>query len=536
MAETYSSRTLRELVRIVATRFVGMAIIFVVLVAAVAVASLFAPKWYRSEVLLKAEPSRVTSPLLEQPTSLREQVSLFVSTQREIIMSDYVLASALMRLEYPNYAMNGSAWNKVGDNPFFDEKAVDEYISKASEKLRWFRKRVSVVTPGGPDATFTQTFKIRVDWPEITKREPPVELESLKGLKPENHYDTSYEELPPKERAAKECFYLARWIVKSYMTRYSELQVSENEQATAFIQGAGMDYVKLQRDEASDALADYSEALGADLVTVVSITGDQGVDSGIASTLNQIDFQINTIDARLGELTSLQNSIGTELAKENHEDIAVPDEVMKANPALALLQTELTSLKLELNKLNPEYTGDYQDVAYLKQEIESGYNDMHAEMLKQKQRTGYSIDQAKTARADLMKTKTSLLEKMAKLGKKTVEYNRLRQDVAAAQTNYERENRQLLESIRAAKLAKTPVLVSTLGDPGRPNPDDPRRPIVWLNLLLAAVAGLVLAFVYAFMADHFDHTIKGIDDAERYLGSPVLGSVPKLGRQIIRTR
>ena len=85
-------------------------------------------------------------------------------------------------------------------------------------------------------------------------------------------------------------------------------------------------------------------------------------------------------------------------------------------------------------------------------------------------------------------------------------------------------------------MAKTPVLVSTLGDPGRPNPDDPRRPIVWLNLLLAGVAGLVLAFVYAFMADHFDHTIKGIDDAERYLGSPVLGSVPKLGRQIIRTR
>jgi capsular polysaccharide biosynthesis protein len=68
-----------------------------------------------------------------------------------------------------------------------------------------------------------------------------------------------------------------------------------------------------------------------------------------------------------------------------------------------------------------------------------------------------------------------------------------------------------------------------------PHPDDPRRPVPWLNMLIAAVSGLILALVYAFVADHYDHTIKSIDDAERYLGVPVLGSVPKLGRHIIRT-
>ena len=90
--------------------------------------------------------------------------------------------------------------------------------------------------------------------------------------------------------------------------------------------------------------------------------------------------------------------------------------------------------------------------------------------------------------------------------------------------------------MRAEGLAKNPVLVSVFDGPTRPNPNNPRRPILWLNLLIACVGGLVLALVYAFMADHFDHTIKSVDDAERYLGIPVLTSVPKLGRGIIRAR
>ena len=53
-------------------------------------------------------------------------------------------------------------------------------------------------------------------------------------------------------------------------------------------------------------------------------------------------------------------------------------------------------------------------------------------------------------------------------------------------------------------------------------------------VVYAGASGLVLALVYAFLADHFDHTIKGLDETERYLGTPVLASIPRLGRDIIR--
>jgi len=54
-----------------------------------------------------------------------------------------------------------------------------------------------------------------------------------------------------------------------------------------------------------------------------------------------------------------------------------------------------------------------------------------------------------------------------------------------------------------------------------------------LNILLGIIAGIILAFVYAFLSDYFDHTLKGADDVDKYVEIPVMMSVPRFGRGII---
>ncbi len=193
-------------------------------------------------------------------------------------------------------------------------------------------------------------------------------------------------------------------------------------------------------------------------------------------------------------------------------------------------------LKLDLNNLLPQYTDRYREVDTRKKELASAYQNLHQELVKQRERTIATIAIVTAEKKEYQRKLNVFTTLMDKLGAQSVEYGGLLNELEAATKNYNEEQERYLESVRAQGLAKDPVLVSVLDAPSRPNPNEWRQPIIWLNILIACVAGIVLSLVYAFLADHFDHTIKSVDDAERYLGTPVLSSIPKLGKRIIRTR
>ena len=116
-----------------------------------------------------------------------------------------------------------------------------------------------------------------------------------------------------------------------------------------------------------------------------------------------------------------------------------------------------------------------------------------------------------------------------------VGHNTSEQNTTMSEQNTSKGQDKVIAATTAKELANTPILVSVLSEPSMPDPERPRKPIFWLNMVLAIVGGVILSLIYAFSADHFDHSLKSIDDAERYLGVPVLASVPKLGRKVIRT-
>jgi uncharacterized protein involved in exopolysaccharide biosynthesis len=371
------------------------------------------------------------------------------------------------------------------------------------------------VTPGGPDATFTQTFRIRVDWPEIRQGELADVDDS-------------------REQAAQNAYKLTKYIVKAYLTRFSILERERASRANEFIKNKALKTAQDRLDKATKELADYSEKLGSDLMTVSSILGLQGVDSGPSAQVTRLETQIDTNETRLTGLKQLKDSIETELAKPDPTTIAVPDEVIAANVAIGEIQSRLVTLQLSLNNLEPQYTGEYRKIADARDELTAGYATLQAELQKQLERTEATINILQAEQKKLQSSLIKFKSQMNRLGGEATHYQRLKRVFDTATTLYEQEERKWLESVRRESLAENPILVSVLDDPTRPDPADPRRPLVWLNVLISIAGGLVLALAYAFMADHFDHTIKSVDDAERYVGTPVLASMPKLGRRIIR--
>lgn len=521
MADTYTSRTLRELVRIVASRFLGMVLIFIIIVGAVIAASFYAPKWYRSEVQLMAQPTSVGNPLAKETASLRERVSLFVTTQREIILSETVLGAALMMLDDSSLATPSAP---VKDKGFLLspklEKNLPAFISEHTDDIRKLKDRVTVVTPGGPDATFTQTFKITVDWPEIRKEENGQTREER------------------REKAADDCRELANYLVQAYLARSQQIETKRTAAASAFLKGKTMEEARRRVEDAESALGTEAEELGADLLPIASIIGNQGIDSGAAKNVTELESSISTVEARLAELTALKAAVTEQLtvARKDPSMMAVPDEITSDNSVVRNLQEQITDLELKLNSLTPKYTKSYQEVDTTRKELNEAYNDLRKEMIKQEQRLAMSLRIKQAQRDNLRSRLAKFTADMKRIGPQAIRYNRLKEAAKAAKDYYEEQEKEYLASLQAASLAKNPILVSVVDSASQPDPNRPRRPILWLNILIACVGGLILALVYAFLADHFDHTIKSVDDAERYLGAPVVASVPKIGRRIIQTR
>ncbi|MDY6914467.1 MAG: Wzz/FepE/Etk N-terminal domain-containing protein [Planctomycetota bacterium] len=502
------NRTLREIVRILASRFLGMVLILVVMLGAAGVVTWFSPRWYRSETTLLAKPSRMVNPLEQQQIANRDQVSLFVATQREIIKSDDVLAAALLQLD---------GWDGGGEGP--SDQEIRQYIDQNTTKMRQVSGYVNVVTPGGPDATFTQTFTIRVDWPE--QRSEAAKLATGSDV-----------------LAARKAQAFAQHLVKAYLHRYVQLERQRASAGTKFLTEKSLAAARTMLDSATAELQAFiDQELKGDLLQLINMASTGGgLETGEASLKTGAQAQINAMDARLKELRTLQKVLDTELAKKDSAELVVPDAVTRGNSSVGLLQEKIIRLKLRLNELQPRYTEAYQELRNVKAELAEARSDLRDQLTKQRTRTEQEITLLSSRRDELASHVAQSQKRVDDLAAKAANYQRLQRAVTTAQGIYDAERQRVASAVTAEQLASNPILVTVLGGPSRPDPVRPRRPIVWLNMLVALVAAVIIALAYAFLADHFDHSIKGVGDAERYLGVPVLGSIPKLGRGIVRVR
>ena len=73
----------------------------------------------------------------------------------------------------------------------------------------------------------------------------------------------------------------------------------------------------------------------------------------------------------------------------------------------------------------------------------------------------------------------------------------------------------------------TPPLTATVWDPAYVVPGK-IRPRPKLNLTVAAILGLVLGVLAAFVVDYFDRRLRTADEIEQALGVPVIGQIPSL--------
>ena len=536
MAETRSQRTMREIVRIIAGRFLGMVLIFAAILAAAGIATALVPRWYRSEISLMAEPAAVVEPF-KGASNLRDDISLYVVTQREIILSDYVIASALLALDGRDMPGAEAIDAQPQRLAAWDQEVAD-YVTGNVTWIGRVRERLSMVTPGGPDATFTQTFTIQVDWREDI------------GMRGPSGWAGS------RKRAAERSLQFARHVRAAYQLRYAKLQAERTRKAAEALQNQSLAMAREQLNQATRAIQDFvDQHLKGDLLHVRHLinSGGSGSETGIATLRTTLETQLSDIEATIDERRALQQAVAKLVAADVGDRVkallaeegnaaalhqaevmlVVPEAIADAYPPMRDLQARAVALRMRLNELAARYTEGYEEIRGLRRELAGNLRSLADELGKQKAALDMEIEIHQARRASLERTLKKVTDNMEVLSSKAAEYEQLQRQLEAAQRLFNDEQRRWVVAATAGRMSTHPFLVTVLDEPTQPDPDKPLRPVIWLNLTLAAVAGFILAMLYAFVADHFDHTLKSVVEAERHLGVVVLAVVPKLSRPIV---
>jgi uncharacterized protein involved in exopolysaccharide biosynthesis len=503
MDEGHKSRSRRELARVIFSRLGGMLAIIVVTLLAVMAVSYFSPWKYRSQAMLLASPTTVTTEI-EARATLRERLSLFVMTQRELLKSDYVLAAALMRLD----GLPAEGPDVDGVRRYTDEQ-VERFIAARPGRIDRARRAVSVTTPGGADVTFTQTFKVTVERAERRGR-------------------LSWPSLRSRSAAARRAHDFAAYVLEAYNYRRGLLESRRTGRSAEFLRDTATVEAREDADEAAAALEKYiADELGGDLLVVESMLSGIS-ETGSQSLRTRFQAEINTLSARIAELKALLAAVQVELEKPEGEQVVVPEAIRMANPSIGKLTDAISDLRIRLNALRPRYTEEYADVSRTRQELEANLADLRDELARQSRVLMQEQAGLVGRRDELRRVVDADEQRIDELAGKAARYRRLKQDFEGAQAIYTRRQEEAAAAAKAAAAARQPMEVLAVDSPSLPDVDNPYRPILWLNFLVALVAGLVLALSYAFVADHLDHSVKGNEDVERAVGVPVLGSVPKL--------
>lgn len=492
MPETFTPSSKREIMRVFFTRWFGILVIFVIIAGATVLATLRAPKWYQSRISFQTIRPRPINPLAS-PQNPFLPTEVFLRTQQAVILSDEVVSRAIARLD-------------GAQTPDSIDAAAQIIRESKQERLARQIKHIKITTTSGENFSNSEIFYINVEFPD----EPRQTQELTKA------------------------------IALEYRAKFDSLQKWPLSQSTKILEDE-VAVLKGRLDDANKALADFiNDDLKGDLLALRSISSAATPISvaGVAATFDQ---EVKTLRANLSEKAALKAELDKEFARVDTLSDSAPldttnipvisERLLKDNPPILSLSQKLTDLQLKAIELETRYTPDFRERKNIVQEIRN----TSKLLVDSLSRVSAALSQDIVASEARLVTLQEILQRdqayMRRLSGKYVEYRRLTDDIQNAQGDYEGKKDELKRAQTAESVAKQQVFLTQLDSALLP--DQPIRPILWINTAVGAFVALLLALGYAFTADYYDHRFKTVEQVEEYLDLPVLGSVQNLGRGII---
>jgi len=294
-------------------------------------------------------------------------------------------------------------------------------------------------------------------------------------------------------------------IVDEYINWLLERKHSASKSARKFLQKQ-LGQTKANLEKAEETLNSFAKS-----VNIVSLDG----------TLNLEYTQLSKLNEALSETENER------LAKE-----AVYEEIKSGNfeylpnivndESMVEVRTEYTALKSKLDNLSVIYGPNYPEIKQLKAQLAR----VETEMGERAENVANSIKseyKATLRKEKLIRERTDEQNKrVAALNDKAIQYKILAREVDTNKSIFESLLQRLKETEITSASEATNVQVLDYST----KPRFPFSPNYKNNISYAAMVGLMIGVLIAFVLNFFDNTIKDDEELKTKFRVPFLGSIP----------
>lgn len=226
------------------------------------------------------------------------------------------------------------------------------------------------------------------------------------------------------------------------------------------------------------------------------------------------------IVTRLTINDELLKSLGTKPA----ESLRVSLSVNRPNPQLQQLLGDLQVAEQARTRLSPDFGPNHPDVERVNGIIAKINKQIDTMVVEIMGALKLQVDADRKAIEEIDRKLDSAKVDEAKLTKEFRPYMKEKRDLETLVRLREIMMTKITqEEIDGAISKKSSVEVIDEAQPGL----KPIKPRKTLNIVLGAIAGVILGVGLAFFIEYLDTSVKTIDDVEQALGAPVLGVIPQ---------
>jgi capsular exopolysaccharide synthesis family protein len=356
---------------------------------------------------------------------------------------------------------------------------------------------------------------------QITRQKPertqqiaaaPVILKRLRVARPPNTYllFISYRSTDPHLAAD-----VANAVANSYLTQTYNIRIRSSASLSTFMEKQ-LDELKAKMERSSLALAQFEKDL--------DVINPEEKTNILSARLLQLNTEYTTAQGERVSKEAAWNSMKSgsiEAAQVSNQGEAL----VRLNESLNQAQQRFAQVRATYGTGHPEYRKAASELAEVERQVEETRSNIA-------NRIGMEFQQSLNREQMLQKAVAQAKAEWDQINARSFEYQQLKREAETDKSLYDELIKKIKEADINSGFQNNNIRIADLARPAS------KRvfPNTALNLLLAFLFSTLLAVGAALLQDSMDTTLRDAAEASRFLGTDVIGTLPKDQSAALQTK